>query len=342
MKSNKTRVFTYNRRKVVFDKMQFTMAFNNYRNTNQIPVMKLEEDISNELFLTREAIHNWRNGYNGPSDLKTVEMLAAFFRIPSDSLLSDYREERNSMGNYSDEQIDSVKKLTDGLWTYIFMFNITEGFTVHVDIDTGEQSFLDAGANYQDEFYDKLVGLFRKEYFSLHGTKVYDELEALLNDISSSYDEEYRFLSELDLDNKEMTTYCKYVHKWEDRLTAIIDTSLGYLNDANRGGLSTRQRVAFRHMYEAIIACIDDIKKMKFNELTDHLMAFSFRMDELTYTLKQEGFDLRCHEIYYDLDEILNQLSRFCDTVRLGDVSDVAASETDVVRQLYALVNQYN
>ena len=125
------------------------------------------------------------------------------------------------MNHFTESQLESAKRLTDGLWDYIYMFSETEGFTTHIDISTGEQFLLSSGNDYQDEYYDKLSAVFRKEYFTLHGCEFYTELEILLNDISSSYDSDYRYLSESEIDNKAIDMYPKDVKRWTGSLFLV-------------------------------------------------------------------------------------------------------------------------
>lgn len=341
MKNSKTRLFEFDGRKVVFDRTQFCLAFDSYRQTNRIPVIQLEQKIAERVFLSREAIHNWRNGYNGPSDIPTIQLLAAFFNVSPESLLADYKEESKKMDHFTEAQLESAKRITDGLWDYIYMFSETEGFTTHIDILTGEQSVLGSGNDYQDEYYDKMSSLFRKEYFTLHGRELYAELEILLNDISASYDSDYRFLSESEIDNKAIEMYPKYVERWAKRLSCIIEKHF----HSNKGlDLATeRQRTAFRRLYEEILDCVERVRTIDKGNVLDSEMFYSFQMDYIGNKLNQESFDLLGLELYDDLTAVIYSLNEWVDGLRCGQSAGRnGITDADVRKQLMSLVDKYN
>ena len=341
MKNSKTRLFEYDGRKVMFDRTQFCFAFDSYRQANKIPVIQLEERIAETVFLSREAVHNWRNGYNGPSDIPTIQSLAAFLKVSPESLLADYKEENRIMNHFTESQLESAKRLTDGLWDYIYMFSETEGFTTHIDISTGEQFMLSSGNDYQDEYYDKLSAVFRKEYFTLHGCEFYAELEILLNDISSSYDSDYRYLSESEIDNKAIDMYPKYVRRWTGRL---IGTIKRYLHSDTRSAraLNDRQLIAFKRLYDEILDCIDRIRTESDGNVVDHEMFLSFQMDYIDNKYKQESFDLMGLELYNDFDGVIDSLNEWVDILRYGNSNGNDVTESVVRKKLLSLVDKYN
>ncbi len=342
MKNSKTRLFEYNGKKVTFDRNQFCFTFDSYRQANKVPVVQLENQIADAVFLSREAVHNWRNGYNGPADIQTIELLAGFLNVSSESLLADYKEESKKMYHFTDSQLEAAKKMTDSLWNYILMFSITEGFTTRVNIATGEQSFIGAGNDYQDEYYDKVSAVFQREYFSLHGSEVYNELNALLNDISSSYDSDYRFLSEQEIDDLATEMYPKYVNKWTNRLMGII---LKYFHSESssqneKHALTERQRKAFKRLYEEILDCIERVRIANNGSVIDMDMYFAFQMELILHIYKQESFDLYGLELYDEIDTALDTLNRWVENIRNN--RPFSETEADVRKQLLSLVDKYN
>lgn len=341
MKNSKTRLFEYNGRKVMFDRTQFCSAFDSYRMANKIPVIQLEQKIAETVFLSREAIHNWRNGYNGPSDIPTIQSLAAFLKVSPESLLADHKEENRIMNHFTEAQLESAKRITDGLWDYIYMFSETEGFTTHIDISTGKQIMLSSGNDYQDEYYDKLSSLFRKEYFTLHGYEAYTELEILLNDISSSYDTDYRFLTETEIDNKAIDMYPKYVSRWTARLSDIVKKYFCQGTGSNQV-LNDRQRNAFKKLYEEILDCTDRIIMAGNGNTVDFEMFLAFQMDYIDNKYKQESFDLMGLELYDDLDDVIYSLNVWVEILRHGYSNGKDVTESDVRKNLLSLVDKYN
>ena len=341
MKNSKTRLFEYDGRKVVFDRTQFCFAFDSYRQANKIPVIQLEQKIAETVFLSREAVHNWRNGYNGPSDIPTIQSLAAFLKVSPESLLADHKEENRTMNHFTESQLESAKRLTDGLWEYIFMFSETEGFTTHIDISTGEQLMLSSGNDYQDEYYDKLSALFRKEYYTLHGCEFYTELETLLNDISSSYDSDYRFLSESEIDNRAIDMYQKYADRWTVRLYGTIKKHL-HSDKRSAQTLNDRQRNAFKKLYDEILDCIDRIRTANDENMVDYEMFLAFQMDYIDNKFNQESFDLQELELYGDLNDVIDSLNEWVDILRYGHSNRNNVTEADVRKQLLSLVDKYN
>ena len=345
MKNSRTRIFDYEDKKVVFDRSQFNFVFNSYRKSNNTSVMQLENDLASSVFLSREAIHNWRNGYNGPSDIQTVKLVAGFLKVSPESLLVEHKEKNGKMKQYTNTQLESLKRLTDTLWEYIYMFIVTEGFSTYVDLSSGEQGLPDSGPDYQDEYFDKVTSVFQREYFTLHGLDVYVELEALANDISSAYDEDYRFMTEEELAEKALEMYQRYADKWRSRLSAIIRKNFHEDPVDKNQPLSERQRNAFKRVYNEILDCMERIKatlsQSDKGPVTDPEMYYSFQMEKIDTIYKQESFDLLGLELYEDLDSAIYTLNSWVDRLRPSQMYHSKTTEADVIKHLHSLVDKY-
>jgi len=92
-----------------FNSVAFNKLFNKKRNELNLSVNEFEMELGNELAVTHYAIHNWRFGSNGPSDIETVQKLAETVNEKDFKIFLERIEEPMKK---SEEQIEPIKTIS--------------------------------------------------------------------------------------------------------------------------------------------------------------------------------------------------------------------------------------
>lgn len=208
-KSKRTKVFEIKNKKYRFDHTKFNFVFNEYCIKNGITKDKLENDLSYKISISKNAIHNWRFGLNGPSTLEIIisvsELLCERKYLSFLEEVIDMNEKtediRDYEEKYSELQIQSIKRIYDKIVEFLYEFKSTGGFTTTLWFDFLEQGYTDPQSaiyDYIEEKLDNIYLIVQKEYFYLHGLKIYEEIfEFVDNDLIETYDSKlgyaYRF-----------------------------------------------------------------------------------------------------------------------------------------------------
>ena len=191
MISSKTTIFEIGNEKYQFNSLAFNQCINQYSKKNDIKKGKVEDLLGEKLFVSSSAIHNWRFGSNGPASIELIKNLAKYLKIDYMALLKKYKE-IEEMDKLSTLQIESLKRVYDAIIDFLDDFDKTDGFTGSLWYE-----FERKGSKYPEEdIYDyaqnkieKVQKVLLKEYFYLHDTEVYEELNSYIeNDLYDTFD----------------------------------------------------------------------------------------------------------------------------------------------------------
>lgn len=167
-----------------FDEKKFNDFFHKYCKLNKIKVNVLENSLGDYVYVTDSAVHQWRFGNNGPSDIETIKKISEFLNLHSFKNLLIEAKELNKV-NYSEVQIKSFKKIYDAIIDFLDEFEKTNGFN-DLWFEFRNKGVKDPEVfilNYADKLIDKIWLVYKKEYFYLHDTETYNKIGDYINDV---------------------------------------------------------------------------------------------------------------------------------------------------------------
>ena len=179
MVSKSTKVFEIDGIKYQFNFSSFNTVFNSCCNNGKKRKGKLEEDIASELHISKDAVHNWRNQSNGPSDIEMIITLGEILKVDYMLLLKKNEESKTTM-TYTGFQTQAIKRVYDAIIDFLDEFLQTDGFNdlwdAFVDKETTKElieSLIYEEADKKARSVDKVL---TKEYFYLHDLDIFKEL----------------------------------------------------------------------------------------------------------------------------------------------------------------------
>lgn len=178
MISKNNTVFAIGNEKYQFNCFLFNQCVDRYATTMKIKKSKLESSLADKLFVSSSAIHNWRFGSNGPSSLDLIKGAAQFLEVDYMDFLRKNKEVKE-MKRLSTLQIESLKKIYDGIIDFLDDFEKTNGFTGTLWYEFERKGSKDPEDDIDDYARNKIEEvkkIFLKEYFYLHDTDVYEEI----------------------------------------------------------------------------------------------------------------------------------------------------------------------
>ena len=110
-----------------FDSFAFKKLFDERSNKLGISKLEYEMKLGELLCVSYNAIHNWRFGNNGPSDIDIIKKLANCLEICDYELLLVDRKDDIIM-KITERQKDSLKRIYDAIIEYLDRFRQTDGF----------------------------------------------------------------------------------------------------------------------------------------------------------------------------------------------------------------------
>ncbi len=168
-----------------FDSNAFNNFFSINCKKNGINKLELEADLGEELSVSHSAVHSWRFGENGPSDIETVMNIAKVLEISDHMLLLKERKENNNM-QITERQKDSLKRIYDAIIDYLEHFQRSDGFNNywHELCRQGiEPKYVEHKLYEIAEDSQHIVELvLLKEYIELHNLPIYEQLEEYVYD----------------------------------------------------------------------------------------------------------------------------------------------------------------
>ena len=170
-----------------FDVTKFKSYFTNYCRQNgkeKIKIADAEQQLGDFVHVSKEAVHQWRFGNNGPATLDMIKQIAIFLSLDSHLALLSENKECNKM-KYSTEQQKSFKCIYDAIIEFLDEFEKTDGFN-SLWFDFQRQGIQNPETDieiYAENLIDKIWLVFKKEYFYLHDTEPYVQLEDYISDV---------------------------------------------------------------------------------------------------------------------------------------------------------------
>lgn len=186
-----TKNFIIDGKYVQFDSVSFKNLFTSGRKKADMSVLEYETELGEALSVSSNAIHNWRFGMNGPSDLETIKQLAECLDI-SDYMLLLKDGKENMIMQISKRQKDSLKRLYDAVIEYLDKFQQSDGFNNYwhglcrqgVEPKNVENMLYEIAEAEQH----KVELVLSKEYIELHELPVYSLLEEFVyDDLGETY-----------------------------------------------------------------------------------------------------------------------------------------------------------
>lgn len=216
-----TKKFNIDGKNVQFDSVAFGDFFTSYRKKVDISVEDYEIELGEALNVSSSAIHSWRFGVNGPSDIDTIKQLADILDVSNYMLLLKESEE-NKVMQISERQKDSLKRIYDAVIDYLDKFRKTDGFNDYwgkLSDECSDSTWI------ENMLYDiaeaeqhKVECILQKEYIELYRLPVYGQLEEFVyDDLTETYNGKlsYAYRFEAPVENEDgsrgLTTYEDYI-----------------------------------------------------------------------------------------------------------------------------------
>lgn len=199
MKKN-TKTFCIDGINMQFDSIAFNNSFIFNQKKSNCSKLEYEIELGTALNLSNNAIHNWRFGINGPSDIETIKELAKILNIKDFRAL--LKKGNKKTMTITERQKDALKRIYDAIIDYLDRFEKTNGFN-DLWFD-----FVDNGVKpeyVEDKLYDvaetelhKIELVVKKEYIELYKLPIYNQLieyvgEDLCNTFNGKLSYGYRF-----------------------------------------------------------------------------------------------------------------------------------------------------
>lgn len=192
-----------------FDSFAFKKLFDERYNKLGISKLEYEMKLGELLCVSHNAIHNWRFGNNGPSDIDIIKKLANYLEISDYELLLVDRKDDIIM-KITERQKDSLKRIYDAIIEYLDRFRQTDGFNNYWSklSQKGIDSKYIEGMIYDiaEKKQHKVELVLEKEYIDLYRLPVYEQLEEYVCDyLIQIYDGklEYAYRFEAGVENKD-------------------------------------------------------------------------------------------------------------------------------------------
>ena len=180
-----TKNFMIDGKNMQFDSVSFKDLFTSGRKKAGMSVLEYETELGEVLSVSSNAIHNWRFGMNGPSQLAECLDISDYML-----LLKDGKE--NMIMQISERQKDSLKRIYDSVIEYLDKFQQSDGFNNywHELCRQGVEP-----KNVENMLYEiaeaeqhKVELVLSKEYIELHKLPVYSQLEEFVyDDLGETY-----------------------------------------------------------------------------------------------------------------------------------------------------------
>lgn len=218
------RIFEIGVKSYTFSSSKFSELFKNYRKKNGMKVDNLEQTLADKLYVQQSTIHSWKFGPSGPTDLETIINLAKCLELENYTYLL---KEELTMPKLSNLQMQSAKKIYDVLVGLLHEFDLTGGFTTSMWYDLEAKGSKDPESDMYDYIQgleEKILLVFRQEYFYLHDTPIYNELLNFMDeDLGETYNGKlgyaYRFEAVPEGNPTKEDDYVKAM----DKLNSIIE-----------------------------------------------------------------------------------------------------------------------
>lgn len=174
-----------------FDSSSFREFFSAIRKKKCMSALEYEAELGESLCVSSSAIHNWRFGMNGPSDVETIKQLAVCLEITDYMLLLKNGKVKKTM-QITERQKDSLKRVYDAVIEYLDTFQRTDGFNDYwyklEEQGTKTDSIENLLYEIAEKEQHKVELVLAKEYIELYKLPVYGQLEEYVcDDLCEAY-----------------------------------------------------------------------------------------------------------------------------------------------------------
>lgn len=229
-----TKKFVIDGKNMQFDSVSFNEFFILRSKKNGKAVLVYETELGEALSVSSNAIHNWRFGMNGPSDLETIKHLAECLEI-SDIMLLLKDGKENTVMQISERQKDSLKRVYDAVIEYLDKFQRTDGFNNYwydlTDEGVNEKCIESMLYEIAEKEQHNVELVLLKEYIELNKLPVYSQLEEYVyDDLIEIYNGKlsYAYRFEASVENEDgtrdtVTTDEDYMFAWR-KINDILES----------------------------------------------------------------------------------------------------------------------
>lgn len=179
-----SRVFKIYDNNKIFDSAAFKNYFEVMKKKTHISGEKMEQQLAEQLNISKDAIHKWVYEKNGPGNLELIKNLANALDIKDyRELLMDIDEEKQ-MISITNRQMDAVKRIYDVCIWFLDEFEATDGFNDYwykyktAGVEDPEEAIW----NLVEGYIRKIYLVLRQEYFDLHDCEIYEALKDFVNE----------------------------------------------------------------------------------------------------------------------------------------------------------------
>lgn len=179
MKKN-IKIYNIDGKCMQFDSVSFKDLFFSIRRKKGMSVLDFETELGETLSVSGSAIHSWRFGMNGPSDVEIIKQLAVCLEITDYMLLLKNGKENTTM-QITERQKDSLKRVYDAVIEYLDTFQRTAGFNDYwfklEEQGTNTEYIEELLYEIAEKEQHKVELVIAKEYIELYKLPVYGQLE---------------------------------------------------------------------------------------------------------------------------------------------------------------------
>ena len=196
MISKNMTTFVVDEKNMIFDSEVFNSLFKSAAKNKSITFTQLEESIADDANLSREAVHNWRFGTNGPAELQTIKTIATTMSITDFKVLLK-ETGTGKVQQLNERQKNAVKRIYDTIIDFLWKFQATDGFNdLWLEISDDHPSasgpaIKNTLMDLVEKDYYEIEHQYRKEYFDLRNHPIYRNLGDLIygKDDETNHDE---------------------------------------------------------------------------------------------------------------------------------------------------------
>ncbi len=227
MKSKQTRIFIEEKKQFRFDNIAFRSCLDGEARKRKVTKGQIAEEIASKLYVSTDAIKNWKSGNNGPASLELIKKAAEVLHTDWHLFVVDINGGAK-MGNLTERQKNAVKRIYDVLIWFLEVFNNTDGFNnwwVEFHQKGSKNPEMDILERI-DRMEDRVRLVMNQEFFDLHDLEIYDALlDYSCLELVDIYDGKtsyaYRFEAIVDGNPSTWEDYEKALKKLNEIITSI-------------------------------------------------------------------------------------------------------------------------
>ena len=181
MKNRNTRIFLLEGKNYKFNVSVFMRLFVVKAAEFNMKLGEHEQFLADQLLVSKEAIHNWRNNLNGPSGIEIIQKIAEVWKVDFYSLIKEIKEigrDDVSMNGNNETMLvrEAIKKVYVAMVDFIEFFEKTNGLQIGDNNESNNELFSIACAK-----RDYAVTVLRKEMLDIP-KDLHDKLYGFIND----------------------------------------------------------------------------------------------------------------------------------------------------------------